>query len=246
MRIFQRGLQFVGCPECPPRLQPFYGHSLMPNRGVPSGHQVRPDGTEVELRPARLTLARVSVVRANPGPKRLQPCIDDYIRAVEPVYGALPLLESISVRGMPVFGKNAVVWCRCVNLMVFLLCADYLTKFSGITHGDLDPGLSRHHLTTLKAGAPAATVHFSQRPSFTVQIEIAQPCAPVIPCPPCAFCLRGLPQAAYLKLRYLCDCGVKFVGHGLRKDFRMINIVVPPEQVRLAHSSPTDHSGRSP
>lgn len=54
---------------------------------APPEVEVRPDGTEVELRPARLTLARVSVVRADPGAKRLQPCIDDYIRAVEPVYG---------------------------------------------------------------------------------------------------------------------------------------------------------------
>ena len=56
------------------------------------------------------------------------------------------------------------------------------------TAEDLDPALSRHHLTTLKR--------------------------------------------AYLKLRHLVDAGCVFVGHDLEKDFRMINIVVPPEQVR--------------
>ncbi|GFR50706.1 hypothetical protein Agub_g12963, partial [Astrephomene gubernaculifera] len=104
----------------------------------------------VQMKQSRLTLARVAVVVAEPGPLAGSCCVDDYVRAVEPVY-------------------------------------DYLTRWSGIQPGDLDPAVSRHYTTTLKH--------------------------------------------TYLKLKYLLDCGCVFVGHDLRKDFRCLNMVVPPEQV---------------
>jgi hypothetical protein len=64
---------------------------------------------------------------------------------------------------------------------------DYLTKFSGLVLGDLDPLVSTHHLTTLKS--------------------------------------------AYLQLRNMIDSGVIFIGHGLKTDFQIINLVVPQSQI---------------
>ncbi|RUS20974.1 LOW QUALITY PROTEIN: hypothetical protein BC937DRAFT_93946 [Endogone sp. FLAS-F59071] len=109
--------------------------------------EIRSDGTKSMIRPSRLSLARVSVLR---GDNTAVPFIDDYIATSEPV-------------------------------------VDYLTEFSGIEAGDLDPATSKHTLVPLKV--------------------------------------------AYKKLRLLVDMGCVFVGHGLKKDFRIINILVPPEQV---------------
>jgi PAB-dependent poly(A)-specific ribonuclease subunit 2 len=38
-------------------------------------------------------------------------------------------------------------------------------------------------------------------------------------------------KSAYIRLRALVDQGVVFVGHGLKKDFQMVNLVVPPAQI---------------
>ncbi|KAF8628478.1 hypothetical protein AX15_003989 [Amanita polypyramis BW_CC] len=111
--------------------------------------EIRSDGTNKVIRPARLSLARVSVLRGS-GPKQGIPLIDDHIHTSE-------------------------------------LIVDYLTEFSGIKFGDLDPRSSRYTLTPLKL--------------------------------------------VYKKLRLLVDLGCIFIGHGLSKDFRIINIFVPPEQV---------------
>ncbi|OJA15705.1 hypothetical protein AZE42_08691 [Rhizopogon vesiculosus] len=111
--------------------------------------EYRSNGTHRVIRPARLSLARVSVLRGD-GSKEGVPFIDDHIHTSEVI-------------------------------------VDYLTEFSGIKFGDLDPHLSRYTLTPLKL--------------------------------------------VYKKLRVLVDRGCIFIGHGLSKDFRIINIFVPPEQV---------------
>ncbi|KAJ1017800.1 hypothetical protein NDA16_005117 [Ustilago loliicola] len=111
--------------------------------------EIRSDGTRSVIRPTKLSLARVSVVRGQ-GEKEGEAFIDDHI-----------------------YTPDTVV--------------DYLTKFSGILPGDLDPKTSRHTVVPLKS--------------------------------------------AYKKLRLLVDSGCIFIGHGLKKDFRIINIFVPPNQV---------------
>ncbi|KAF7305131.1 PAN2-PAN3 deadenylation complex catalytic subunit PAN2 [Mycena kentingensis (nom. inval.)] len=111
--------------------------------------EYRSDGSKQVLRPARLSLARVSVLRGD-GPRSGLPFIDDHIHTSEVI-------------------------------------VDYLTEFSGIRFGDLDLNVSPHTLTPLKV--------------------------------------------VYKKLRLLVDRKCMFIGHGLSKDFRIINIFVPPDQV---------------
>ncbi|KAE9964692.1 hypothetical protein EG327_000795 [Venturia inaequalis] len=111
--------------------------------------EIKADGTRETVRPSRLGLARVSVLRGSGHDAEL-PFIDDYISITEPV-------------------------------------VDHLTQHSGISPGDLDRTTSRHDLINLKV--------------------------------------------AYKKLWLLLNLGCIFVGHGLIKDFRTINIHVPKSQV---------------
>jgi PAB-dependent poly(A)-specific ribonuclease subunit 2 len=130
--------------------------------------EFRSDGTNRVIRPARLSLARVSVLRGD-GPKEGIPFIDDHIHTSDVIVDYLTEFSGI----------------KCT----FPFPSLRVTKESPALHvvGDLDPHLSRHTLTPLKL--------------------------------------------VYKKLRLLVDRGCIFIGHGLSKDFRIINIFVPPEQV---------------
>jgi PAB-dependent poly(A)-specific ribonuclease subunit 2 len=75
-------------------------------------NEVKADGNKVIVRPSRLGLARVSVLRGQ-GELEGIPFIDDYIATKEPV-------------------------------------VDFLTEYSGIHPGDLDPVISRRALVSLK------------------------------------------------------------------------------------------------
>ena len=111
--------------------------------------EIKADGEREVVRPIRLGLARVSVLRGS-GEDEGLPFINDYITVREDI-------------------------------------VDYLTKFSGLEKGDLDPQHSPHNLVPLKV--------------------------------------------AYKKLWLLSNLGCIFIGHGLPKDFRTINIHVPRAQV---------------
>ena len=117
-----------------------------------------PGGPDIVVQAARLGLARVSVVRGGQ---------TSGLGDSNDTASLVPVIDDYIRAVEPVH--------------------DYLTRFSGLVPGDLDPALSKHHIVELKH--------------------------------------------AYLKLRYLVDAGCVFVGHGLKQDFKMINVTVPPAQI---------------
>lgn len=91
--------------------------------------EIRSDGAKKVLRPARLSLARVSVLRGD-GVRRGIPFIDDHIHTSEVIVDYLTEYSGIRCRSPS----------SCSNLPINLTC----------TVGDLDPALSRYTLTPLK------------------------------------------------------------------------------------------------
>ena len=79
---------------------------------------------------------------------------------------------------------------------------DYLTRFSGLMPGDLEPATSTHALVDLKVSN--ASNHILAKARWLIT---------------CCWCMgaSGV-QTAYLQLRCLVERGYIFVGHGLSKD----------------------------
>ncbi|KAK3076610.1 poly(A)-specific ribonuclease, partial [Coniosporium uncinatum] len=134
--------------------------------------EIKADGSRETIRPSRLGLARVSVLRGGSSPStsdsdsNTSPTTPDPVPATADLSG-IPFIDDYIAIPEPII--------------------DYLTLFSGIHPGDLDRSTSRHTLVSLKV--------------------------------------------AYKKLWLLLNMGCVFVGHGLPKDFRTINIHVPKRQV---------------
>lgn len=119
--------------------------------------EINSDGDRATIRPIVYALARVSVVRG-PAPAT---ALD---ASLPP---ATPLIDDYIASREPI--------------------VDYLTSYSGIQAGDLDPRTSPHSLVSLKT--------------------------------------------AYKRLWILVNLSVTFLGHGLKQDFRVVNIQVPKAQV---------------
>ena len=187
--------------------------------------EIRPDGTRALLRPSRLALARVSVVRGEVRGRALGrgcPVLVGHGMgaprltcqfAVTPTRRAWARYRQGPLEGVPFIDDY---------IQMTTPVADYLTKFSGINPGDLDPSTSPHALTTLKVRG--------QVPPRRSRWARA---GPLMACSVCTTVCRWLAprdgQAAYTKLRILVDHGCIFVGHGLKQDFRIISMppVVP-------------------
>jgi len=152
---------------------------------------MRSDGTTSTLRPGRFGLGRVSVVRSGQSgglPSRRRSSSRDSRECEENDSDTWEDAPELPQRLSP---KPALVAFIDDYIAVPERIVDYLTQFSGISPGDLDPDRSPHvhtgHLIHLKH--------------------------------------------AYKKIWILLNLGVTFVGHGLKKDFRTINIHVPKDQV---------------
>lgn len=134
--------------------------------------EIKADGSRSVVRPSRLGLARVSVLRGGIDISSPESPKDDFGHGEQDMHDLyIPFIDDYIHIQEPII--------------------DYLTLYSGISPGDLNPKTSPYassgRLVSLKT--------------------------------------------AYKKIWLLLNLGVVFVGHGLLKDFRTINIHIPKAQV---------------
>ena len=141
--------------------------------------ELRPGDTRVTARPTRSGLARVSVLRG-----------EDYFQSSPNQLQVPGHSKSLSQDSMESAGMSFTPFADDY-IQVNEPIVDYLTTYSGIFPGDLNPHTS-----------PYAS----------------------------SFRLVSL-KTVYRKLWLLLNLGCIFVGHGLAKDFRIINLHVPKAQV---------------
>jgi len=135
--------------------------------------EIKADGSRSIVRPSRLGLARVSVLRGG------EDCsFDD---------------ESDPDTPPPILSASTAPYVPFIDDYIHIQepIIDYLTLYSGISPGDLSPKTSPYHPTGRLVSL----------------------------------------KKAYKKIWLLLNLGCVFVGHGLAKDFRTINIHIPRAQV---------------
>ena len=140
--------------------------------------EIKADGSRITLRPSRLALARVSVLRDSD-----TKLIDVSDMSLSDKQNSRQTESSFATSELSAFVDDYI---RISEPIV-----DYLTTYSGISPGDLTPGTSPYEAS-----------------GRLISLKVA-----------------------YKKIWLLLNLGCIFVGHGLSKDFRTINIHIPKSQV---------------
>jgi len=146
--------------------------TLIPNEEIPG------PGTIIALDTEFVSIRQPEIEINSDGDRETIRPIVYALARVSVIRGASPAFKADFEPGTP-FIDDYIITTEPI--------VDYLTSYSGIVAGDLDPRLSKHTLVPLKI--------------------------------------------AYKKLWLLLNLGCSFLGHGLKQDFRVINIHVPKTQV---------------
>lgn len=182
--------------------------------------ELRSDGTKSTIKPSQMSVARITCVRGQ-GPNEGVPFIDDYISTQEQVGGCCLALHSSPA----LQGHRSLAALPLGGGAPKMMSASSL----GCSQGKWGGG---------EALSPPARALSLQVVDYLTQYSGIKPGD--LDAKISSKHLTTL-KSTYLKLRFLIDVGVKFVGHGLQKDFRVINLMVtalrPPPRPRAGGGS---------